>query len=168
MKKINFLPIVFFVAMTSSSIKAISQTAKDSAAVQAIIDEQVATWNVGDAKGYSNHFAEAGTFTNIQGVFAVGYQEFYAKHDFIFKGPFLKTVVKQKMVSMKFIDADAVVVETLTTVGNFQGAIPPYFKLDDKGNLHTRLLQVMVKNGKDWKIVAYHNVDIKPGFPVPE
>jgi hypothetical protein len=40
--------------------------------------------------------------------------------------------------------------------------------LDDKGRLRTRLLQVLAKEDGVWKIVAYHNVDVKPGVPTPE
>jgi hypothetical protein len=39
---------------------------------------------------------------------------------------------------------------------------------DAAGRLRTRLLQVVVKQGEEWKVVAYHNVDVKPGIPVPE
>jgi hypothetical protein len=34
--------------------------------------------------------------------------------------------------------------------------------------LRTRLLQVLVKDGGEWKIAAYHNVDVKSGVEVPE
>lgn len=38
----------------------------------------------------------------------------------------------------------------------------------EPARLRTRLLQVVVKQGEEWKVVAYHNVDVKPGTPVPE
>jgi hypothetical protein len=34
--------------------------------------------------------------------------------------------------------------------------------LDGSGNLRTRLMQVLVKRAGEWKIIAYHNVDVKP------
>jgi hypothetical protein len=34
--------------------------------------------------------------------------------------------------------------------------------------LWMRLLQVQVKDGGEWKIAAYHNVDVKSGVEVPE
>jgi hypothetical protein len=34
--------------------------------------------------------------------------------------------------------------------------------------LRTRLLQVLAKDGSEWKIAAYHNVDVKSGVEVPE
>lgn len=44
----------------------------------------------------------------------------------------------------------------------------PGTTVDDKGRLRTRLLQVLTKQNEEWKIVAYHNVDVKMGVTVPE
>ena len=41
--------------------------AADDARIRAIVAEKVAAWNAGDAKTFSLHFAEDGSFTNIQG-----------------------------------------------------------------------------------------------------
>jgi hypothetical protein len=59
------------------------------------------------------------------------------------------------------------VVETLTSVSGMAETAPGT-AADGKGRLRTRLLQVVAKAGGEWKIVAYHNVDVKPGVPVPE
>jgi hypothetical protein len=58
-------------------------------------------------------------------------------------------------------------VETLTSVSGMPQT-PPGTVADSKGRLRTRLLQVVVRQGSEWKIVAYHNVDVKPGIPVPD
>ena len=39
---------------------------------------------------------------------------------------------------------------------------------DKRGALRTRLLQLLVRQAGEWKIVSYHNVDVKPGVPVPD
>jgi hypothetical protein len=44
----------------------------------------------------------------------------------------------------------------------------PGMTLDAKGRLRTRLLQVVARQNGEWKVVAYHNVDVKPGIPVPD
>ena len=68
---------------------------------------------------------------------------------------------------MKFVRPEVAIVETLQTIMGFQKLLPGT-SADAKGRLHTRLLQVMVKDGGEWKIAAYHNVDVKPGESVPE
>ena len=57
--------------------------------------------------------------------------------------------------------------EVLTSVTGIQ-KLSPGTNTDDKGRLRTRLLQVMVKEGGEWKIVAYHNTDVKAGVPLPD
>lgn len=145
-----------------------NENKEDRAGIEKIIQEEATTWNNGDAEGYSRHFAQDGTFTNILGMFAVGYQPFLEAHKRIFQTVFLHTKLRQEVVSMKFLQSNIVVVETISWVSEFGGDPIPGTYLDDKGRLRVRLLQVMVKKGSEWEIVAYHNVDIKPGIPSPE
>jgi hypothetical protein len=78
-------------------------------------------------------------------------------------------VLQDEVVSLRFVRPDVAVVDALSWVSGFSVAgPPPVLKLDAKGRLRTRLLQVLVKEGDDWKIVVYHNVDIKPGIESPE
>jgi hypothetical protein len=39
---------------------------------------------------------------------------------------------------------------------------------DPRGRLRTRWLQVIVKDKDEWKIVAYHNTDVKADVPTPD
>jgi len=146
-----------------------AQYRPDETAIRRILDNEVATWNKGDTDGYSRDFATDGTFTNIRGMFFTGHQEFRDRHEAIFKGEFRGTSLKQEIVSLRFIRADVAIAETFTWVSGFSKAgPPPGTLLDANGRLRTRLLQVLKKDGGEWKIVVYHNVDVKPGVPVPE
>ena len=146
-----------------------AQISPDETAIRQILDNEVATWNRGDTDGYSSHFALDGTFTNIRGMFFTGHQEFRDRHDAIFKGEFRGTTLKQEIVSLRFIRPDVAIAETFTWVSGFpKDGPPPGTQLDANGQLRTRLLQVLKKEAGDWKIVVYHNVDVKPGVPAPE
>ena len=146
-----------------------AQYSPDETAIRRILDNEVATWNKGDTDGYSRDFATDGTFTNILGMFFTGHQEFRDRHEAIFKGEFRGTSLKQEIVSLRFIGPDVAIAETLTWVSGFSKAgPPPGTVVDATGRLRTRLLQVLKKDGTEWKIVVYHNVDVKPGVPVPE
>jgi len=144
-----------------------TETESDEAAIQRIVQEQISAWNQGDSVAYSRHFATEGTFTNIRGQFFKGYEAFLKQHEVIFQSIFKKTTLQQDIVSLKFIRPDVAVVETLTAVSGLSQTAPGT-ATDSQGRLRTRLLQVMVKESKDWKIVSYHNVDVKPGVQVPE
>lgn len=140
----------------------------DSMGIQNILQEEVTSWNKGDADTYSKHFSENGTFTNIRGMFFTGHKQFLDRHIEIFKGMFSKTILQQEVVSFRFLSTDVAIVETLTWITGFsKDRSPKDVYIDSKGRLHTRLLQVFQKESGDWKIVVYHNVDLKPDTPVP-
>jgi uncharacterized protein (TIGR02246 family) len=145
-----------------------AQPAADETAIRRILADEVTTWNKGDTDGYSKDFAADGTFTNIRGMFFTGHREFRDRHDVIFKGEFRGTTLQQEVVSLRFISPDVAVAETLTWVSRFPKGPPAGVQTDASGRLRTRLLQVLKKNGGAWKIVVYHNVDIKPGVDAPE
>ncbi|MGD0506614.1 MAG: SgcJ/EcaC family oxidoreductase [Terriglobales bacterium] len=149
------------------AVAANSQASPHEAAVRNIIQDEIAAWNAGDAVAFARHFAADGTFTNIRGQFFTGREAFTERHDFIFKGIYRGTTMKQDVVSLKFIRPDVAVVETLTAVIGIQ-KLTPGMSVDTKGRLRSRLLQVMVKDGGDWKIVTFHNTDVRPDVPVPD
>ena len=144
-----------------------AQNAADEAAIRDILKEEVAAWNKGDADAYSRHFAEDGTFTNLLGMFFQGREAFRQRHEQIFHGAYGGSTKQSDVVSLKFIRPDVAIVESLQTVSGFQKLLPGT-SADAKGRLRTRLLQVLVKDGGEWKIATYHNVDVKSGIQAPE
>jgi len=169
MKKISLTKFALVLVVMQFTTDIRSQSTRDTTAIQNILQEEIDSWNKGDAETYSRHFSEDGTFTNILGLFFTGHKEFLVRHEQIFKGVFAGTKLIQTIVSLKFVRPDVAIVETLTWISGFSKDGPPKgTKLDEKDRLRTRLLQVMTKERSGWKIVVYHNVDIKPGVPVPE
>ena len=144
-----------------------AQTAPDEAAVRRIIQDEGIAWNQGDAEAYARYFAKDGTFTNLLEMFFTGHQAFLERHDQIFKTAYRGSTKREDIVSLKFVRPDAGIVETLQTITGYQKLLPGT-SADAKGRLRTRLLQVLVKNGGEWEIASYHNVDVKPGTIVPE
>lgn len=166
---ITLKKIAFVILMVQYTNIISAQSKADTIAIQNILQDETNFWNKGDAKGYSQNFAVDGTFTNILGLYFTGHENFMIRHEEIFKGVFKGTVLTKKLVSLKFVHPDVAVVETLSFINGFSVDGPPKgANLDEKGRLRTRLLQVIVRDGSGWKIVAYHNVDLKPGIPAPE
>jgi uncharacterized protein (TIGR02246 family) len=160
--------LLVFAMVLVEIVAATPQTSPDETSVRNMITEEINAWNSGDAAAYSRHFAADGTFTNIRGEFFTGREPFIQKHDTLFKGPFHGSTLKQDIVSLKFVRPDVAVVEVLTSVTGIPKLFPGT-NTDDKGRLRTRLLQVvLVKDGGEWKITAYHNTDVKSGVAVPD
>ena len=64
MKHLVTIPVTFLILLLS--VKMSAQHNADSLAILSIIQEEVSSWNIGDADTYSKHFSENGTFTNIR------------------------------------------------------------------------------------------------------
>ncbi|WP_343643566.1 SgcJ/EcaC family oxidoreductase [Chryseobacterium sp.] len=130
--------------------------------VKRIISTEEVSWNKGDAENYSLYFDRNGVFTNILGQHFVGHSQFLLRHEQIFKGVFKNTVMEQNIITLEFVQKDVVIVETFIKVSGFSGNNSLFgVYVDEDGFLKTRLLQVLRKEKEGWKIVAYHNVDIK-------
>jgi uncharacterized protein (TIGR02246 family) len=144
-----------------------AQSRSDTVAVRDIVRNEIETWNKGDAVGYSRDFSAAGTFTNIRGQFFTGYPGYLKQHEVIFQGIFKNSTVKMDIASLVFITPDVAILETVSTVSGAAQS-PPGVTRDEQGRIRTRLMQVVAKQNGVWKIMTYHNVDVKPGIPFPE
>ncbi|WP_183148155.1 YybH family protein [Chryseobacterium nematophagum] len=169
MKNLFFYVAAIFIVVqcSSSSEENISKEDSPTKEIKKIILEEQVAWTTGDAKAYSAHFDENGLFTNVFGSSFTGYTEFLTRHEQLFKGIFKGSVMKQSVTTLK-IYKDVAVVETITRISGFSNDEHlAGIYIDEKGFLNTRLLQVLRKQGKSWKIIAYHNVDIKKGVIIP-
>jgi len=159
--------LTFCVAVALGATIASAQTMDDEAAIRKIVQEEADAWTRGDATAYSLRFADDGTFTNILGEFYTGHEVFLKRHEYLLQGPYRGTTLHHDVVSLKFPRPEVAVVEVLTSVTGFQ-TLRPGLTTDAKGHLRTRLLQVLVKDKGQWKIVTYHNVDVKAQTQVPD
>jgi len=139
----------------------------DETEVRNIIQAQVAAWNKRDAEAFAQHFAADGTFTNLLGMYYTGHEAFRERHEQLFKGVYRGSLKQEDIVSIKFVRPDVVIVDSLQTITGYQKLLPGT-SADAKRRLRTRLLQVMVKDGEEWKTAAYHNVDVKAGVSARE
>ena len=155
------------IAMGLLAITMSARSVPDETEVRKIIQAQVAAWNLGDADAFAHHFAADGTFTNLLGMYFVGSEAFRDSHAQLFKGAYRGSVKQEDIVSIRFVRPDVAIVDSLQTITGYQKLLRGT-TADAKGRMHTRLLQVMVKDGGEWKIAAYHNVDVKAGVSVSE
>jgi uncharacterized protein (TIGR02246 family) len=135
-------------------------TSADEARIRALIAEQVAAWNTGDAKAFSASFAEHGSFTNIRGTVFYGHRAFEDRHAEIFRTFFKGSKLAMSPTKIRFVRPDVAIVDIATEVSELQG-VPPGVKPGADGRIHTRLQQVFVRHGGQWRVESYHNVDVK-------
>jgi uncharacterized protein (TIGR02246 family) len=135
-------------------------TSADEARIRAIVAEQVAAWNAGDAKAFSASFADDGSFTNIRGTVFYGHRAFEDRHGEIFHTFFRGSKLAMSPTKIRFVRPDVAIVDVATELSELSGA-PPDMKPAADGRIRTRLQEVFVKNAGAWRVESYHNVDVK-------
>jgi len=68
-------------------------TTADDAAIRELLCQLTDAWDRGDATAYSARFRADGSFTNVNGTFHVGRDEFEQRHDEVFRGFFKGTTL---------------------------------------------------------------------------
>jgi len=151
--------VALLVTVSITAHAAVAQTAGE-AQIRAIIAEQAAAWNVGDAKAFSSHFADDGSFTNIRGTVFYGQQAFEDRHREIFATFFKGSKLAMSASRIRFVRPDVAIVDIATEVSVLHGT-PPGISPNNTGTIQTRLQEVYVKDRGEWRIASYHNVDVK-------
>jgi uncharacterized protein (TIGR02246 family) len=129
----------------------------DEAAVQQLLNELTDAWNRGDAEAYGARYQADGTFTNVNGAFYVGRDEFNRRHEEVFRGIFKGTAIRLATKKLRFPRPDVAVMDVdVDLIGS--RAQPPGVHVAPDGTLRTCLLMVLVKQSGSWSIAAYHNV----------
>jgi uncharacterized protein (TIGR02246 family) len=129
----------------------------DETEIQQLMRELTEAWNRGDVNAYGARYLADGTFTNVNGGFYVGRDEFDRRHDEVFRGPFKGTTLTMTTRRLRFLRPDLAVIDVDT--GLFGAPIqPPGVQAGADGALRACLLMVLVKENEKWWIAAYHNV----------
>ena len=134
----------------------------DRVAIEAVLTRQSAAWEAGNAGAFAADAQEGVLFTNVVGMFSIGRAPFIAQHEHIFSTIYKGSRMEQEIVAITLVRPDVAIVDTLTKVVDAPHR-PPGVELID-GALRSRLEQVMVKDGTEWKVASFHNVAVNPAF----
>ncbi|MEJ0025275.1 MAG: SgcJ/EcaC family oxidoreductase [Rhizomicrobium sp.] len=132
----------------------------DAKAIENLIAAEDAAWGQGDAAAFSKAVLPDCVFTNIFGQVFVGHDPFEDQHARIFSTIYRGTTLRQTVTHLRFLRPDVATVDSQAAVSGI-AHLPPGVTSPD-GALHTRLLQVFVKDRGAWGIASFHNVDVKP------
>jgi uncharacterized protein (TIGR02246 family) len=145
----------------------------DRAAIEAVLLRQSAGWAAGNASAFAAHAQEGVLFTNLDGMFSIGRAPFIAQHAHIFSTIYKGSRMEQEIVAITLVRPDVAIVDTLTKLVDAPHR-PPGIELID-GAVRSRLEQVMVKEGSEWKVASFHNVAVgerdflvRSQSPIPE
>jgi uncharacterized protein (TIGR02246 family) len=131
--------------------------AADETEIQQLIDQLTGAWKAGDAKAYGVRFLPDGTFTNVNGEFYEGHEEFDRRHAEVFAGVFRGTTLTLTVKKLRFVRPDVAIADIDTEVSGAR-LRPQGVAVGPDGVLRSRLLMVLLKENGAWCIAAYHNV----------
>ena len=135
-------------------------SASRSEEIAEALQEQDAAWCAGDAAAFARRVTDDAVFTNIFGQQFTGREAFETQHAFIFGSIYAGSKLSQRIAHLRFIGGDLALVDTDAEVRDGK-AMPPWLAAGD-GVLRTKLLQVLVRTGGEWRVSAFHNVAVNP------
>lgn len=151
--------LILALALWPASLPAQDQLAGKE--IQAIVTEQAAAWNAGDARGYASHVGPDVSFTNLFGMVMYGHDAFERRHAEILATFYKGTTKSHTIHRIRFVTADVAIVDIDNEVRGVK-AMPGGIAVPADGIIKTQLMQIFVKREGQWWVEAYHNVDIKP------
>jgi uncharacterized protein (TIGR02246 family) len=132
-------------------------SAAEQAPIRRLLDDLCEAWNRGDAEAFGARYRDDGTFTNVFGAIHFGRDEFIRRHAEVFRGFLKNTRIKMIPRTLRLVRPDVAVADIDMTYTGFQ-TLPAGVRLMADGLVHSALLMVLVKDGGDWWIAAYHNI----------
>ena len=149
---------LLFLALFAGSARGQTLPPADDAAIHAILDRQVETWNRHDMKAYVADMTPDVEWVNIVGMWWRGRDEVYrahqAYHQTIFKNRNLKPWTT---VSLRPITPDVVIATAIGDGDAFTGAGGRFFPAST-----SILTYVLVHREGRWLIASAHNTTIDP------
>ncbi len=130
--------------------------------ISQIIARQTQAWGRADAAAFAADCAEDMTFTNICGETLFGKQAFEQKHASVFSTIFAGSALEMTLSRLHFPAPNVAVADMDCRLSGYK-ALPPGVAPQPDACLRTRLLEVLVRSESGWRVIAYHNVDVKPG-----
>ena len=147
--------LVYFGSSTMSQ----AQGNSDQVAIESIVVSLDTAWAKGDADAFAEHFAPDGGFTNVLGKVYFGREAFRTRHDAIFKTVFKGSTSKLAIAKLRFVRPDVAIADVDAEIRGF-AALPPGMQAGPDGVGRSKLLLVLVRDGGEWWITAYHNVGV--------
>jgi uncharacterized protein (TIGR02246 family) len=129
----------------------------DETAIRRLLDALTDAWNRGDAEAFSARYRDDGTFTNVFGTLHFGKEAFRRRHEEVFGGFLKGTRIAMTTRTLRFLRPDVAVIDLDVAYSDVR-SWPPGVRPASPGELQASLLMVLVKDGGDWWVAAYHNI----------
>ena len=162
-RAIHTAVVVLALAAFLAPGRAIASPADSTAIVHAVAELDSA-WNTGNADRWAANYTPDCDFVNILGMALPSFEAMRARHHEIMTGVFRGSRHEGRIRRLRFLGADAAVVDVDIQVTGFK-ALPPGSRPSKPGVLETRMKHVFQRIDGAWKIVASQNTAVAPALP---
>jgi uncharacterized protein (TIGR02246 family) len=123
------------------------------------VERLAQAWNTSDANGWAAEYWPDGELINVLGTVLAGAEQVRDRTAEILAGPFRGSHFALIVRSIRFVGADAVIVDTDITITAFHG-LPPGIGATRTGELVTRMKHVYERRRGRWRIVVSQNTAV--------
>lgn len=150
MKTVLSCPFFFLLTVSASA-----QNATDEGAIQQIVEDMATAWTAGSGEGFARHFANDHDYVVWNGLYMAGASrsENAESHQRIFDTQYKNTEHHATLDKIRFIREDIALIHVYSAIVSAGEGRP-----ENPQVLWSALLE---KQSGDWKIIAFHNVDLK-------
>ncbi|HMQ50416.1 MAG TPA: SgcJ/EcaC family oxidoreductase [Saprospiraceae bacterium] len=155
MKTIPFFCFLSISVFASFVATAQSELSTDETTIHQIVQNMQDGWNNKSGEQFAAHFSNDHSYVVWNGMYMphVDRSSNAQVHQSLFDGPYRSSFIIIKVDNLRFIHPDVAMVHTLINSREGDSAAPLYPEL-----VATIL---MVKNGNEWEIVSFHNLNIE-------
>ena len=123
------------------------------------VERLAQAWNTSDANGWAAEYWPDGELINVLGTVLAGADQVRDRTAEILVGPFRGSRFAFIVRSIRFVGADAVIVDTDITITGFRG-LPPGIGATRTGEPLTRMKHVYERRRGSWRIVVSQNTAV--------
>lgn len=124
-------------------------------AIEQVLNDFAAAWNVHDVKLFSRLFAEDADFTNVKGVYRHGRTAFEEFHTPFFKTVWASSTLTINRNRIRFLKPDVAAIDAWW---DLEGLKAP--DGTDRPSRNGLLMFIMTNQDNSWLITVMHNMDL--------
>lgn len=139
-------------SLMQDDVQAQRGTEEDVKAIEGIVREVEAGWNSGDGGRFAAPFGEEADYVIVNGMFIKGKGAIAGGHQAIFDTIYIGSRNDFELEGLRFLTRDVAVARVRAHLKFAQGGV------EKEG--HARSTWVLVKDGGEWRVEAFHNTPI--------
>jgi len=157
---LNGLALALFGLLAATAVAPVNAAKLDESGIRTSLDRLASGWNTPSADAWAQEYWPDGELINILGLLYASPVDIRNRTAEILAGPFRASHFAFAVRRIRFIGADAAIVDTDITISGFRGL--PGIAPTRPNELTTRMKHIYERRHGKWLIVASQNTAVIP------